>query len=72
MLAHLLKVQINVASGGGAVGGHSQYRLGGVPCYLGRGPARLRGLNTVIKVHRHVPATLLCGAEDEDDKDHER
>lgn len=56
---HLLQIQIYCAPSGGAAGGHRQYGKSWVPVYLGRKPIAVRSLNTVVKIHRHVPTVPL-------------
>ena len=53
--SYLLQVKVNFASSRWVVGCHSQDRVSGVPCHLRGDPARLRGIDAVVKVDRHVP-----------------
>lgn len=57
---YLLQVDVHIASTCAAAGSHSQKRESRVPGQLRGRAAALRGLDAVVKIHRHVPLPLPC------------
>lgn len=57
---HLLQVDVHIASTCAAAGGHSQEGESRVPGQLRGRTAAFRGLDAVVKIHRHVPLPLPC------------
>lgn len=62
-IIYLLQVDVHIASTCAAAGGHSQKRESRVPGQLRGRTAAFRGLDAVVKIHRHVPLPLPCASD---------
>lgn len=60
---YLLQVDVHIASTCAAAGSHSQKRESRVPGQLRGRTAAFRGLDAVVKIHRHVPLPLPCASD---------
>lgn len=59
---YLLQVDVHIASTCAAAGSHSQKGKSRVPGQLRGRTAAFRGLDAVVKIHRHVPPPLPCAS----------